>query len=185
MRWSRRSTRPTRIRASRRRPMAWSRRQVRCASRRASHPAARPITRARHSNASPNRPTRSIIRCHSTLPLEQAEVAARRQIIDVPATVFDVIEHRTLAVTCRCGQAHVSSFPDEVPNWRNTAQRARLGRAFDARPNAAVCSRYRTDPRCVWPDNLAGHAAGVVAEARAACKRRRTTLPTGCMPRRS
>ncbi|MCP2010631.1 hypothetical protein [Duganella violaceipulchra] len=49
--------------------------------------------------------------CHSALPLEQAEVAERRQIIDVPATVFDVIEHRTLAVTCRCGQTHVSSFP--------------------------------------------------------------------------
>ena len=54
------------------------------------------------------------MRCHSALPLEQAEVAARRQIIDVPATVFGVIEHRTLAVTCRCGQTHVSSFPDEV-----------------------------------------------------------------------
>lgn len=54
------------------------------------------------------------MRCHSALPLEQAEVASRRQIIDVPATVFDVIEHRTLAVTCRCGQAHVSKFPDEV-----------------------------------------------------------------------
>ena len=54
------------------------------------------------------------MRCHSALPLEQAEVASRRQIIDVPATVFDVIEHRTLAVTCRCGQVHVSKFPDEV-----------------------------------------------------------------------
>jgi len=54
------------------------------------------------------------MRCHSVLPLEQAEVAALRQIIDVPATVFDVIEHRTLAVTCRCGQAHVPSFPYEV-----------------------------------------------------------------------
>lgn len=54
------------------------------------------------------------MRCHSALPLEQAEVAARHQIIDVPATVFDVIEHRTLAVTCRCGQIHVSSFPEEA-----------------------------------------------------------------------
>ena len=54
------------------------------------------------------------MRCYSALPVEQSEVAARRQIIDVPATVFDVIEHRTLAVTCRCGQAHVSSFPDDV-----------------------------------------------------------------------
>lgn len=30
--------------------------------------------------------------------------------------MFDVIKHRTLAVTCRCrcGQAHVSSFPNDV-----------------------------------------------------------------------
>ena len=41
------------------------------------------------------------MRCHSALPLEQAEVAAWRQIIDVLATVFVVIEHRTLAVTGR------------------------------------------------------------------------------------
>lgn len=54
------------------------------------------------------------MRCHSALPLEQAEVAERRQIIDVPSTVFDVIEHRTLAVTCRCGLSHVSSFPSDV-----------------------------------------------------------------------
>ena len=45
------------------------------------------------------------MRCHSALPLEQAEVAARRQIIDVPATVFGVIEHRTLAVTRRYSAA--------------------------------------------------------------------------------
>ena len=45
------------------------------------------------------------MRCYSALPLEQAEVAARRQIIDVPATVFGVIEHRTLAVTRRYSAA--------------------------------------------------------------------------------
>jgi transposase len=31
---------------------------------------------------------RQCMRCHSALPLEQAEVAERRQIIDVPSTVF-------------------------------------------------------------------------------------------------
>lgn len=54
------------------------------------------------------------LRCHSALPLAQAEVAERRQVIDIPSTLFDVIEHRTLAVTCSCGQAHVSSFPAAV-----------------------------------------------------------------------
>lgn len=54
------------------------------------------------------------LRCHSALPLAQAEVAERRQVIDIPSTLFDVIEHRTLAVTCNCGQAHVSSFPAAV-----------------------------------------------------------------------
>ena len=54
------------------------------------------------------------LRCHSALPLAQAEVAERRHVIDIPTTIFDVIEHRTLAVTCNCGQAHVSSFPAAV-----------------------------------------------------------------------
>lgn len=54
------------------------------------------------------------MRCHSALPMDQAQVAERRQIIDVPNSVFDVIEYRTPAVTCRCGQAHVSSFRSDV-----------------------------------------------------------------------
>lgn len=63
---------------------------------------------------------RQCVRCHSALPLEQAVVAERRQVLDVPATVFDVIEHRTLAVTCGCGQAHVSSFPADVTELVST-----------------------------------------------------------------
>ncbi|MGK5033531.1 DUF6444 domain-containing protein [Janthinobacterium sp. MDT1-19] len=80
------------------------------------------------------------IRCHGALPLEQAVVAARLQIIDVPATVFNVIEHLTLTVICRCGQAHVSKLPDDVTEQLIRTQRAGLGRAFDAMPNAAVCA---------------------------------------------
>ncbi|CUI08769.1 Transposase [Janthinobacterium sp. CG23_2] len=57
---------------------------------------------------------RQCTRSHSTLPLAQSVVAERRQVIDVPASAFDVIEHRTLAVTCGCGQAHVSRFPTGV-----------------------------------------------------------------------
>lgn len=52
--------------------------------------------------------------CHSILQLAQAEVAERHQVIDVPANAFDVVEHRTLAVTCGCGQIHVSSVPSGV-----------------------------------------------------------------------
>lgn len=52
--------------------------------------------------------------CHGALPLADAEVAECRQVLDVPAAAFDVIEHRTLAVVCRCGQSHVSAFPAGV-----------------------------------------------------------------------
>ena len=52
--------------------------------------------------------------CHAALPLEQARLWARRQVIDVPAVAFDVIEHQVLAVTCRCGQLHTSAFPADV-----------------------------------------------------------------------
>lgn len=52
--------------------------------------------------------------CHAALPLEQARLWARRQVIDVLSTAFDVTEHRALAVTCRCGQLHTSAFPAGV-----------------------------------------------------------------------
>ena len=52
--------------------------------------------------------------CHGNLVLTQAVVAERRQVIDVPASAFDVVEHRTLAVTCGCGKTHVSRFPTDV-----------------------------------------------------------------------
>ncbi|MDP3669282.1 MAG: IS66 family transposase [Telluria sp.] len=53
-------------------------------------------------------------RCHSTLALEQAQVLERRQIFDMPAMCFDVIEHRVYAVVCACGQRHDSAFPAAV-----------------------------------------------------------------------
>jgi transposase len=52
--------------------------------------------------------------CHRALPLSHAQVEARRQIVDIPAVAFDVIEHRTLAVACQCGKRHVSTFPANV-----------------------------------------------------------------------
>src|ERR1035438_8621868 len=52
--------------------------------------------------------------CNEPLPLENACVSETRQVFDIPATAYDVIEHRTLRVVCRCGQAHESAFPAEV-----------------------------------------------------------------------
>lgn len=53
-------------------------------------------------------------RCHAPLPMHDARVWSRRQVFDVPAVAFDVIEHRALALTCACGQLHTSSFPAGV-----------------------------------------------------------------------
>jgi transposase len=52
--------------------------------------------------------------CHNPLPLSDAVVSERRQVFDVPATAFDVIEHCTLALVCQCGQSHVSAFPADL-----------------------------------------------------------------------
>lgn len=70
--------------------------------------AAQPTQTVRHSL-----PTQCD-RCHSPLPLHDAIVAERRQVIDIPAAAFDVIEHHTLALVCQCGQKHESMFPAEV-----------------------------------------------------------------------
>lgn len=53
-------------------------------------------------------------RCHRPLPLDEAQVVERRQVIDVPARSFDVVEHCALEVVCNCGQVHVSAFPAGV-----------------------------------------------------------------------
>ena len=52
--------------------------------------------------------------CGDALAPEDARVAQRRQVLDVPVTAFDVIEHHTLMLICRCGRHHVSNFPATV-----------------------------------------------------------------------
>ena len=54
------------------------------------------------------------VHCHRALLLEEARVVECRQVIDVPVAAFDVIEHRTLGLTCCCGQSHISNFPSAV-----------------------------------------------------------------------
>lgn len=53
-------------------------------------------------------------RCHALLPVDDAQVWERRQVFDVPAIAFNVIEHQVLTVTCCCGQLHTSHFPADV-----------------------------------------------------------------------
>ena len=53
-------------------------------------------------------------RCHHALPVQDALIAERRQVFDVPVAAFDVVEHRTLSVRCQCGQLHTSAFPKRV-----------------------------------------------------------------------
>lgn len=53
-------------------------------------------------------------RCHQPLALGEVRVAERRQVFDVPAMAFAVVEHCTLEVACGCGQIHVSAFPSDV-----------------------------------------------------------------------
>jgi transposase len=52
--------------------------------------------------------------CSEPLPVGDAEVWCRRQVVDVPTVAFKVLEHRTLALTCRCGRRHTSEFPAGV-----------------------------------------------------------------------
>ena len=52
--------------------------------------------------------------CHYALPEDGIRVAARRQVIDIPATPYEVVEHRILEQVCRCGHVHVSAFPVTV-----------------------------------------------------------------------
>lgn len=52
--------------------------------------------------------------CHDRLAPDDAHVAQRRQVIDIPAAAPDVVEYQALQQTCRCGRVHTSAFPDGV-----------------------------------------------------------------------
>ena len=41
-------------------------------------------------------------------------MAVRRQVIDIPATPYEVVEHQILELVCSCGQVHASAFPSTV-----------------------------------------------------------------------
>ena len=53
-------------------------------------------------------------RCHHELPLHDALVGERSQVVDVPVAAFDVVEQRTLSLRCQCGQLHTSAVPASV-----------------------------------------------------------------------
>jgi hypothetical protein len=52
--------------------------------------------------------------CYATLPTHVARVWNRRQIVDVPAFAFEVIQHRALVLKRACGQLRTSSLPAGV-----------------------------------------------------------------------
>lgn len=52
--------------------------------------------------------------CGQALPVDQAEVAERRQVLDIPPSPCEVTEHRIMKLKCTCGRLHVSDFPSAV-----------------------------------------------------------------------
>lgn len=64
-------------------------------------------------------------RCRRTLPLAQARLDERRQVIDLPNTVFDVIEHHILTVTCNYDRAQVSHYSGHITQLIQYAPKVR------------------------------------------------------------
>ena len=53
-------------------------------------------------------------RCGQALRMEQAQVAQRRQVLDIVLSPVDVTEHQTFKLRCACGQRHESQFPSHI-----------------------------------------------------------------------
>jgi transposase len=107
--------------------------------------------------------------CGFSLAQGEVQVLERRQVIDVPVTACEVVEHQTLKVLCQCGQWHVSAFPANVteavqygPNVRALAVHLTQGQLLPfARAAQLLEDLYRIT---VSPGSLVTW----VAEARAA-----------------
>ncbi len=52
--------------------------------------------------------------CGASLSESDALIAERRQVFDIPAAHYRVVEHRAPHLRCTCGREHVSAFPSEV-----------------------------------------------------------------------
>jgi transposase len=52
--------------------------------------------------------------CGAFLPASASRIAGRRQVFDIPAAHYQVVEYRTLQLRCTCGREHVSEFPSGV-----------------------------------------------------------------------
>ena len=52
--------------------------------------------------------------CGASLSESDARITGRRQVFDIPAAHYQVVEHRTLQLRCTCGLEHVSDFPASV-----------------------------------------------------------------------
>lgn len=52
--------------------------------------------------------------CGASLSGSDARIAERRQVFDIPAAHYQVVEHRTVQLRCTCGREHASAFPSGV-----------------------------------------------------------------------
>ena len=160
-------------------PMCWPRKRRRCASLRASRPVAKRGEKARRCDKQNSRTTRCHLlpsqcnRCQALLPVDAVQVLERRQVLDVPAVAFNVVEHQALAVTCSCGQFHTRPFPAGVTDavqWPPTCCVASVCMPTPFYASSATSmspSTIRPSARCACPrSNRRYRAAAVRSTAR-------------------
>ncbi|WP_265664919.1 IS66 family transposase [Verminephrobacter aporrectodeae] len=99
--------------------------------------------------------------CHAALPVAQAQVQERRQVLDIPVARHEVTEYRTLSLVCQCGKLHESRFPEKVtehvqygPNIRAVAVHLTQGQLLPyARTSELMADLYQLD---ISPGTLHG-----------------------------
>jgi len=52
--------------------------------------------------------------CGASLSAAESRIAERRQVFDLPAAHYQVVEYCTLQLRCTCGREHISAFPSGV-----------------------------------------------------------------------
>ncbi|MCW5222955.1 hypothetical protein D5041_04895 [Verminephrobacter aporrectodeae subsp. tuberculatae] len=95
------------------------------------------------------------------MPVGQAQVQERRQVLDIPVPRHEVTEYRTLSLVCQCGKLHESRFPEKVtehvqygPNIRAVAVHFTQGQLLPyARTSELMADLYQLD---ISPGTLYG-----------------------------
>ena len=79
----------------------------------AGHPG-QTLERASEPDEIRNSPLPDRCACGASLSVSESRIAERRQVFDIPAAHYQVVEYRTLHLRCTCGREHVSEFPSKV-----------------------------------------------------------------------